>query len=272
MNIDFSKFFQKLLPFAYLILCSYFIATILFIYLPKNGIDFVKESSSNLDYKKYDFYSTIKKIDEQQNIQSQNNKSIQTLDKYELKAIYSTTNNKGWINIEEKSGNESYVLSFRDEIDGYKLEKIDKNYVIFIKNGKEYKLEIKDKEISNFDMNQTKNQNNQEIEIKNNGAVINRNYLNSYVSNIDKIWKDISIKEIKNGEKIEGFKIEKISKDSVFGKLGLKERDILKSVNNSELNSYAKAFEIFNNLENIEYLNMEVLRNNEIVELNYEIN
>ena len=272
MNIDFSKFFQKLLPFAYLILYSYFIATILFIYLPKNGVDFVKESSSNLDYKKYDFYSTIKKIDEQQNIQSQNNKSIQTLDKYELKAIYSTTNNKGWINIEEKSGNESYVLSFRDEIDGYKLEKIDKNYVIFIKNGKEYKLEIKDKEISNFDMNQTKNQNNQEIEIKNNGAVINRNYLNSYVSNIDKIWKDISIKEIKNGEKIEGFKIEKISKDSVFGKLGLKERDILKSVNNSELNSYAKAFEIFNNLENIEYLNMEVLRNNEIVELNYEIN
>ena len=80
-------------------------------------------------------------------------------------------------------------------------------------------------------------------------------------------------KEIRliNGNKIEGFKIERINKDSAFAKLGLKEGDIIKSVNNSVLESYADAFKVYNNMENTKYLNMEILRNNEIVELNYEI-
>ena len=47
--------------------------------------------------------------------------------------------------------------------------------------------------------------------------------------------------------------------------------DIIKSVNNSVLESYADAFKVYNNMENTKYLNMEILRNNEIVELNYEI-
>ena len=77
--------------------------------------------------------------------------------------------------------------------------------------------------------------------------------------------------EIQNENKIEGFKIERINKDSAFAKLGLKEGDIIKSVNNSVLESYADAFKVYNNMENTKYLNMEILRNNEIVELNYEI-
>ena len=88
---------------------------------------------------------------------------------------------------------------------------------------------------------------------------------------MEKIWNNISIKEIQNENKIEGFKIERINKDSAFAKLGLKEGDIIKSVNNSVLESYADAFKVYNNMENTKYLNMEILRNNEIVELNYEI-
>lgn len=266
MNINFSRLFQKTLPFVYIIFSSYICASMLFFYLPKTGVDFVKDSSTNLDYKKYEFYSIPKKSEIQQ-FENQN-KNIQTLDKYELKAIYSTISNKGWINIEDKSSNQSHILSFGDKIDEYELFALFKDYVLFRKNNKEYKLEIKEKEIPNFDIEEAKNE---EIQIKENGAVINRNYLNSYVTNIDNIWNNITINEIKNGQFIDGFKIEKIKKKSVFEKLGLKENDVIKSVNNSELNSYAKAFEVFNDLANIRYLNIEILRNNELVELNYEI-
>lgn len=269
MNIDFNKSFEKILPFLYVIFFSYLMATILFFCLPKDGVEFIKDSGSTLEYKKYDFYSKIKKFEDKQQFGNQNSKLIQTLDKYDLKAIYSTTNNKGWINIEEKSGMESYILSYGDKIDDYELIALFKTYVLFRKNNKEYKLEITEKEITNFNINESTN--NTEIQIKDNGAIVNRNYLNTYVSNIDKIWKDIVINEIKVGEKIDGFKIDRITKDSAFSKLGLKENDIIKSVNNSELDSYAKAFEVFNNLQNIKYLNIEVLRNNEVVELNYEI-
>ena len=43
-------------------------------------------------------------------------------------------------------------------------------------------------------------------------------------------------------------------------------------VNDSVLSSYADAFKIYNNIGNTKYINMEILRDNEVVELNYEIN
>lgn len=266
MNINFSKLFQKLIPFIYIILITYILNSILFFFLPKDGVSYIKDSSSTLDYKKYDFYSNIKKI-EDRSFEQIKDKPLQTLEKYDLKAIYYTAFDKGWITIEEKSRTQSYILAYGEEIDGYVLFKLFKNYVLFKKNNKEYKLEIKEKEISNFDMNQS----NQQIEEKENGAVVKREYLNSYISNVEKIWSNISIQELKNGDKIEGFKIENINKDSVFEKLGLKKGDVIKSVNNNVLSSYAEAFKVYNNIENTKYLNIEILRNNEVVELNYEI-
>lgn len=266
MNINFSKLFQKLIPFIYIILIAYILNSILFFFLPKDGVSYIKDSSSTLDYKKYDFYSNIKKI-EDRSFEQIKDKPLQTLEKYDLKAIYFTAFDKGWITIEEKSRTQSHILAYGEEIDGYVLFKLFKNYVLFKKNNKEYKLEIKEKEISNFDMNQ----NNQQIEEKENGAVVKREYLNSYISNVEKIWSNISIQELKNGDKIEGFKIENINKDSVFEKLGLKKGDVIKSVNNNVLSSYAEAFKVYNNIENTKYLNIEILRNNEVVELNYEI-
>ena len=110
------------------------------------------------------------------------------------------------------------------------------------------------------------------IIIKNNGATVSRDYLNSYIKDIDKVWKNIEISELKNGDNLDGFKINNINKDSVFAKIGLKEGDIIKMVNNSVLSSYADALKVYGNMENTRYINMQVLRNNEVVELNYEIN
>lgn len=268
MNINFNNLFQKVKPFVYIVLFAYLLGVVFFFYLPKNGADFIQNQSLFLDYKKYNFYSNIKKTQEETKKTEQNSNPILNLSKYELKAVYYTSPSKGWISIEDKGNNESYILKNGEQIDGYELFEIFKTYVIFKKSSKEYKLEIKEKEISNYDMNQS---NNEEINIKNNGAIVNREYLNSYLTNMEKIWNNISIKEIQNGNKIDGFKIESINKDSAFAKLGLKEGDIIKSVNNSVLESYADAFKVYNNMENTKYLNMEILRNNEIVELNYEI-
>ena len=269
MNINFNKLSQNIKPFLYVILSAYFFNVVLFFYLPKNGTFYVKDSFSNLEYKKYNFYSGIKIDNGGKPINEKSN--MQNLSKYDLKGIYSTNENKGWIIIEEKAGtNSSYVLSQNEQIDGYILFKIYKDYVIFQKDKKDYKLEILEKESLNI--NNTKNSTKEDIVIKNNGAIINRYYLNSYVSNLDKIWNNITINEIKNGDKIDGFKIEKINKDSAFSKLGLREGDIIKSVHNSNLSSHTEALKIFSEINNVKYLNIQVLRNNEIVEMNYEVN
>ena len=269
MNINTNLIFQKILPYIYIILFVFIICNILFLYLLKNGVDFIKNESTVLSYKKYTFYSiSTDNINENINNAKQ---TIQNLSKYDLKGIYSTIGNKGWIIIEEKAGtNSSYVLSQGEQIDGYTLFKLYKDYVIFQKEKKDYKLEILEKELSNIDY--TKNSTKEDIVIKNNGAIINRDYLNSYITNLDKIWDNIAINEIKNGDKIDGFKIEKINKDSVFSKLGLKEGDIIKSINNSNLSSNTEALKVFSEINNVKYLNIQILRNNEIVEMNYEVN
>ena len=194
MNINFNTLFQKFLPYLYLILLAFLINSVIFFILPRNAVDFVKDESLSLDYKKYGFYSNIKTTQEEEKVE-QNSNPILNLSKYELKAVYYTSSSKGWISIEDKGNNESYILKNGEQIDGYELFEIFKNHVIFKKNSKEYKLEIKEKEISNYDMNQS---NNEEINIKNNGAIVSREYLNSYLTNMEKIWNNISIKEIQN--------------------------------------------------------------------------
>lgn len=265
MNINFNKIFKNMTPYIYVVLSAYIFNLILFFYLPKSGVSFVENSFSALDYKKYDFYVSNNK-NQKDGLETKNTQ-IQNLSKYDLKAIYFTSSTKGWIIVEEKGQNASYILTLGEQIDGYVLSTLFKDYVIFQKNKKDYKLEIAEKELVNFEQTKT-----EEFKAKDNGAVISRSYLNSYITNVDKIWNSISIKEIKNADKITGFQIEKITPNTVFSKLGLKDGDVIKSINNRALDSYAEALNVYNNIGNTMNLNIEILRNNETMELNYEIN
>ena len=102
-------------------------------------------------------------------------------------------------------------------------------------------------------------------------VTVKRDYVNKYINNFNKIWKDISINEVFKNSKINGFKVTRIRSNSVFSKLGLRQGDILKEVNNIELKSYNDAFKIYKKINKINNLHIKVLRNNQEVELDYEI-
>lgn len=263
--------FNKLIPYAFILLLAYLISTLAFVYLPKNGVDFIDNSSETLEYKKYDgFYSNAKSIIKKKEVKKVVKQ--ETLSLYTLKAIYSTTSNSGWITIENKKNKKSYILSQFEEIDGYILTKLFKNYVVLEKKAKEYRLDIEqaNKKVA-YKVTNVVNNIKENIVVDGNSVVIKRDYLNSYVNDIDKVWNNIAINEIRKNGKIEGFKVMRVTKNSVFGKLGLKKNDIVKSINNNILTSYSDAFKVYNNISNTKYLNLEILRNNEILELNYEI-
>lgn len=272
MNTDFNKLIQKLIPYSYIVLVAFLLSTALFIYLPKSGVDYIEESTTSLEYKKYDgFYSNVKTPTVKKEVK-QKRQEVASLSQYILKGIYSTTSNSGWIIIENKRKNKSHILSQFENIDGYILTKLYKNYVVFEKAAKEYKLEIR-KENKNikYELTQKVEGVEEKIVVDADGVKIKREYLNSYVKDIDKVWNNIAINEIRQNGKIDGFKVSKVNKNSVFGKLGLKKGDIIKSINNNVLGSYADAFKVYNNINSTKYLNIEILRNNEIMELNYEI-
>jgi len=100
---------------------------------------------------------------------------------------------------------------------------------------------------------------------------VEKNELKNYSGNVNKIWKEIKIKDIKENGKIVGFMIKKIMPDSVFSKLGLLEGDIIVSVNNKKLTKFSEAFYFYRNILKYKSLKITVLRNNQQKDIEYAI-
>ncbi len=268
MNTSISLLIKKILPFIFIFLFAYLINSALFFFLPKTGVDYIKNDNLNLSYKRYSgFYSNVKKVEKKVE-----KKEVVSLTKYKLKAIYAKDDSSGWIVIEDANGTNNYILKQNEEINGYKLIEIFRTFVFFSKSDKRYKLELTKDESELSYAVENNNALKEDIVVNNDSTVVSRDYLNSYVNNVDKIWNNIAINETRTNGKIDGFKIFDIKKGSAFEKIGLKKGDVIKSINNEALDSYAKAFKAYNNINNTKYLSIEIMRNNEIVELNYEIN
>jgi len=179
----------------------------------------------------------------------------------------------------------SKVLSRGDIINGFVLEGAGSNFATFSKDAKNYRVDlIKSKKNSSSkssiklaskpSLSPSKKSAKAEGEVVNAGdhRIVDRSLLGHYAKNIDDIYKNIGIKEVKKGGKLKGFSITFIRRGSPFAKLGIKRGDIIKSINGQEINSYNAAFEMYKNIENIENLTMVIKRGKEEMELEYEIN
>lgn len=276
MNINFNQIIKVFTPFLILFLIAYLLTSILYIYLPKKPKINIEQVSYNVEYAKYKLYknfqekSVKKKTKPKKKIQAE----YKLISNIILKAIYSTQSNGGWIIISENSSSKTYILSIGDTFKNYKLKLIYNNYVIFTKDNKEYKLAIKaDNKKANYTIKNIENETpiNNQITQSDNEFTIERKLINNYSQNISKIWKEINIQDYKIDGKLNGFKIRSIASKSIFHSLGLKKGDIIKKVNNIDLKSYSNAFSIYKKLNNTTNLNFTILRNNEEVELEYEI-
>jgi general secretion pathway protein C len=290
MNINFSNLLKTFIPFLVIILLTYSINIILYIYLPKS-YNFTPESK---DYKvKYIKYNIAKSLKEKKvkkvrvkpkKVVVKKKKEYKLISNIILKAIYAEANNNGWIIISEKrSKSKTEILGIGDNFKNFILESVFPTYVVFSKGEKEYKLSlIKDKKVE-FTIKEkaktVKNKNKKvnkpllvDIEAEDETSInIKRTFLNQYIQYPSKIWKDISIKEIKKNGQIDGFKINRLSNNSVFKRLGLKRGDIIKSINNIELDSYSKAINLYKNIGELENLIFLIIRDNQELELEYEI-
>ena len=120
MNINFNQLIQKILPYSFIFLLAYLINSIAFFYLPKVGVEFKDNNIGNLEYKNYSgFYSKVQIVQESKEVKEVKSAPMENFSKYNLKAVYSTTSNGGWITIE--NGDNSFILSQGENIDGYVL-------------------------------------------------------------------------------------------------------------------------------------------------------
>ena len=179
----------------------------------------------------------------------------------------------------------SKVLARGDEINGFVLEGAGSNFATFSKDTKTYRVDLLKskrgtsskssiKPVSKTVPSSSKTPAKVEGEVTDAGdhKIVDRSLLDHYAKNMDDIYKNIGITEVKEGGKIKGFRITFVRRGSPFSKLGIKRGDVIKSINGQEITSYNAAFETYKNIGNIENLTMVIQRGKEEMELEYEIN
>ena len=173
------------------------------------------------------------------------------------------------------------VLAKGEAINGFVLEGAGSNFATFSKNAKTYQIHLIVSTKGSESIKRTQpstasasSESKVEGEVIDAGdhKIVDRSLLDYYAKNMDDIYKNIGIKEIKKGKDLEGFSISFIRKGSPFAKLGIQRGDVIKSINGQKIDSYNAAFEVYKNISNIDNLTLVIQRGKEEMELEYEVN
>jgi len=242
--------------------------------LPKSGINHMQVVKIKPLYYNVELLKKQKQKRKKAIIKKQNLTNIKDI---QLIGIYVDSDN---VVVTVSYKGKTKVLSKGDTINGFKLIAGAKDFAIFKKNNKQYKVDLLESKIKqkNYIKNAKTNnsvsvQNGKKYDIidKGNYKIIDRKIFNHFVNNIDDLYKNIGIQERNNGNK-KKFTVSFIRKGSPFAKLGIKRGDIIKSINNHEIDSYGAALRTYSNLKDADMLTVVVIRNNQELELEYEIN
>ncbi len=248
-----------------------FICVILLMFLPKSGINISDANSQEITYRSYKvakIFGLKKVVGNSIDIKP---KEVLKIDSLILRGLYGNSE-VGFIVFAEKSNPKiNQILALNKTYKGYKLIQIRQKSAILRKGSKSYELEFKLNQSTNF-ITRVKQVVQEKPNIQTDVVrAVSRKDVMHYAKNFDEIWKNIAIQEIEKDGKIQGFAVLSVNQKSIFAKLGLTQGDIIKAVNNQEIKSYADAFNIYNNIKNYETLKIEIIRNKQKKELEYEI-
>jgi len=261
---SYLSIFVKLLL---LIVVAKSIAVALWWFLPDEGVSLKERENYNPPYHRITFKNMLLNGAHVVKRAQPKKKSIGITNMI-LKGLYGNET-KGFIIVSLKSSpKKTAMVGVGENYAGYRLKSILKDGALFTKSGKEFILKINSKKGSRGGKSSIVRVVSQKSE---NEHTVSRQDIYYYEKNPNQIWRDISIMERKNGNKIDGFRVTHVRKGSKMDNLGLKRGDIIIRANNIDLNSYSAAFNLYKKINKIDTLDLVVLRNNEEKELVYEI-
>ncbi|RLA73660.1 MAG: hypothetical protein DRG78_22175 [Epsilonproteobacteria bacterium] len=254
--------FTKLLI---LLVIAKLISVVVWWFLPSHGM----ELSTKENYQpKYQRVSFMTMIEADVKVKSKQKDSGESITNMLLKGLYGKGKNGFVIVAMKATSKKTTIVEVGEKYEGYKLESISAKSAMFSKNGLDFMLSLDKIKVDGI---VTKVQNKDNVSYEE-SSIVYRDDITYYSKNPKQIWKDISIKEIKDGKKTKGFKVTRIVNGSKFANLGLKKGDLIIKANNIRLQSYKEVLSIYNTLDKLDMIQVVVLRANEEVELVYEIN
>jgi len=276
MNLDISRYSKTAVTLLILAAIAKALSLSSIYFLNRSGVSQTVDNSYTMPYKSYRFSKPFGIVDVV--VKSEDivkvNQPVYNLSSLELKAIYKTSKNGsdgGFIvALDNTKGKRSVFIKMLSEYNGYTLKELTNEKATFERKGQKYKLEFKKKKSSSLIQEPIARPNRQKYSDDVIRAV-SKSEVHKYTKDFKSIWKSISIKEVKQNGKIDGFKVTSIKQGTIFDKLGLKKDDIIISVNNKPMKSYASAFKIYKDVKTMTSLKITVKRNNQTKDLEYEI-
>ncbi len=257
-----------------MIVLAKLVGLVVLYFLPKSGIELVPLQGNNLKYRSY---RVSQLFDLNSNtptpIKLNPIKNALKIDNLILHAIYGD-NSKGFIVFAEKSSlDKNHIIALNQSYKGYKLIRIRQASAILEKGGKNYEIVFKDEPNRIPIQERVSAPKSAEKYLGNTDVLraVRKKDVMHYAKNFNEIWKNIAIKEVKRNGKIDGFKVMSVKRSSIFAQLGLLKGDIIMSVNNQELKSYADAFKVYDNINDYDSLKLVIIRNKQKKELEYEV-
>jgi general secretion pathway protein C len=101
--------------------------------------------------------------------------------------------------------------------------------------------------------------------------VVDETEVENALGNINQLLTQIRVVPNFQDGKPDGFKVFAIKPDSIFAKVGLKNGDVIRKVNDNDISSPEKALQIFQELRNEKNLSIEISRRGQTQNFSYEI-
>lgn len=241
--------------------------------MPSDGVSLDVKPSYQPKYQRVDFknllQSASKKADTKKITATTGGISITNMI---LKGLYGTKEN-GFVIVALKSTpNKTTILSVGETFSGYTLKFIGSNSATLVKSGIDFILEMAVSSKAKASMDEISNVKQAVDDEPISEQAVNRRDIAYYAKNPKQIWKEISISEVKNGDKIKGFKVTRIDPKSKFATMGLRKDDLIVKANNVELKSYRDALDIYTKIDKIDVVQIVIIRDGIEKEIVYEIN
>jgi len=272
-----SSLMKILFKLLILLLVAKSITLGLWWYLPNDGVDIKVKNNYQPKYQRVYFSNMLLKTaakketqpkeSETQTVTSESFSGI-SITNMLLKGLYGTSSKAFVIVAMKAKPKKTEILSIGDVFKGYTLKSITSNSAIFEKESKNYILTL-DKSVRANDPKMM----SKSAKTTTKGKLgVSRKDIAYFAKNPKQIWRDISIKEVKDGKKILGFKVTKIKRRSKFANLGLQKGDLIIKANNVKLESYKDALALYKNIDKLDAIQIVVMRDNQEVELVYDLN
>lgn len=171
---------------------------------------------------------------------------------------------QSWAYIEEgksASGNKIRRYKLEDKLtDGSRVIKISRAEVVLEKDGKKEVLVLEGPRIKETI-----------VSVSPTHKVVNKNAAMAKIGSLSNTLKLVEAKSRFNTDGQPGFIVDGIPKSSILEQAGLKNGDLIRSVNGQELSTIQKAIQVMCKVRNQNQINVELLRSNRLLKLKYDL-